>query len=119
MTLNPGALAIGVVTGIGSGFVLALPILAVGWDASSVGGQAVLIIIGLGAQFLAGYVAARLVGRDHELHGGIAALALFGVVAAVALAAAREPSIATLAVGAVTALVMGTIGGVLAHSRVA
>lgn len=113
-----GAILIGAILGLGLGIVGAIPFLTVGWDTSTPGGQIVLILVGVVAQFAAGYAAARIGQRDHELHGGLAALLLFSVVAAISLAAARDPSLVTLAAGGLIALMMGTLGGVLAHNRV-
>ncbi len=112
-----GAILMGAILGLGLGIVGAIPFLTIGWDTSTVAGQISLILVGVVAQFAAGYAAARVGERDHELHGGLAALLLFAVVAAISLAAARDPSVVTLAAGGMIALMMGTLGGLLAHSR--
>ena len=114
---NLGAVAIGAIAGIGFGIIGALPFLAAGVDTSSPGGQSVLILIGIGAQFLGGFIAARVAARDDETHGGLAGLTLFGVVGIIALAAGEDPGVVTLGVGAVMALVMGSLGGLLSRSR--
>ena len=62
-------------------------------------------------------MAARVAGRAEGLHGGLAALLLYAVVAVIALAAGEEPSLFTLATGAVVALVLGTSAGILAQAR--
>ncbi len=112
-----GAVLMGAILGLGLGVIGAIPFLTVGWDTSTAAGQVALILVGVVAQFAAGYAAARIGERNHELHGGLAALLLFAVVGAISLAAARDPSIATLAAGGIIALMMGTLGGLLAHSR--
>lgn len=114
---NPGAIVVGAIFGLGIGVVGAIPFLAVGWDASTLSGQTALILVGLVAQFVAGYAAARIASADHGLHGGLAALTLYAAVAIISLAAAQEPSTATLLAGAVIALTMGTVAGVLARAR--
>jgi len=115
---NPGAILVGAILGLGLGAVGAIPLLTIGWNTATATGQIALILVGLAAQFVAGYTAARLGRHDHELQGGLAALLLFSVIAAIALAAASNPSLATLTVGATIALVMGTLGGLLARSLV-
>jgi len=114
---NLGAVAIGALAGLGLGIIGAIPLLAGGLDAGSVGGQSALILVGLVAQFVAGYLAARVAGRDLEVHGGLGALTLFGITGAVALGANQDPGAGTLVVGALTALVAGTLGGFLARAR--
>ena len=114
---NPGAIVVGAIFGLGIGIIAAIPFLAVGWDTRSLRGQTVLILVGLAAQFVAGYAAARIAATDHALHGGLAALVLYTAVAFISLAAAQDPAIATLASGAAIALVMGTAAGVLARAR--
>jgi hypothetical protein len=113
---NLGAVAIGALAGLGIGVVGAIPVLAVGADPGSIRGQSILIMLGLVAQFLAGLVAARIAGREPELHGGLGGLASFAIIGVISLTAA-EPGVAALAVGGLTALVMGTLGGFLVRAR--
>jgi hypothetical protein len=115
--INLGAVAIGVIAGLGIGAIGAIPILALGFDLEAAGTQSVLILLGLVGQFVAGYVAARVSVLEPELHGGLAGLGLFALIAAIALATSEQPSVITLIVGGVTALVLATLGGLLAHSR--
>lgn len=115
---NPGAIAVGAIFGLGIGVVAAIPFLAVGWNTTTLHGQTVLILVGLAAQFVAGYVSARVASADHGLHGGLAALTLYAAVAVISLAAAQDPPLPTLVAGAVIALTMGTAAGVLARARV-
>ena len=118
MPLNWGGIVVGTITGLGAGVLLAIPLLAIGvGDTSTFGGQAVLIFVGLIAQFLAGYVAGRFAGRDQAVHGGFAALLLFLSISIISIAAGSEPAVATLAIGGITALVMGSAGGVLASAH--
>jgi hypothetical protein len=112
---NPGAIAVGVLAGLGTGIVGAIPIIALAGTAS-VGAQTVLILLGLAAQFVAGYVAARIARLDMETHGGLAGIGLFFLVGAIALSTSQPPGIPALLVGSVTALLMGTLGGFLARS---
>jgi hypothetical protein len=98
--------------------VVGLPLLLTGLaNTETFGGQAVLILLGFGAQFLAGWVAARFAGRIHPLHGALAALGAFTAVSAISLAAGADPGVASLGFGAVVAAVLGTAGGVLVQAR--
>lgn len=114
---NPGAIAVGVLAGLGTGIIGAIPIIAV-TGSGSVGAQTVLILLGLAAQFVAGYVAARIARFDMEAHGGLAGIGLFALVAVIALSTSQPPGIPAVLVGAIIALLMGTLGGFLARSRV-
>ncbi len=116
--MNWGAVVVGGMSGLGAGVVLALPLFAVGIaDPDTFGGQAALILVGFIAQLGAGYVAGRFAGRTTGLHGGLAGLSLFLVVAALAIASGADPAVATLAVGGAVALLLGSTGGVLAEAR--
>ena len=117
MRTNWGAIVIGGLTGLVLGAVLAAILIAVGiGDTSTFGGQSALLLVTFLTQVVAGFVAARFAGFDHgpAQHGGMAAIALYGVVAAIAVAAGTEPSIGSLVFGAIVAVVLGTAGGVLA-----
>jgi hypothetical protein len=115
---SPGAILLGALLGLGGGVVGALPLLGTGIaDTHTIGGQMVLITVGFGAQFLSGFVAARLARSSHGLNGGLAALLAYLAVAMIALASPDEPSLFTLGSGAVIALVLGTAAGVLAEAR--
>lgn len=66
---------------------------------------------------LAGFIAARMSGRDHVLHGGYAGLLLFLIATTITLAA--DPESASLLVIAFTgalSLVLGSAGGTLARA---
>lgn len=114
---NLGAIAIGATAGLGLGVVAAVPLLAGGLDSGSVGGQSVLILLGIAAQFVAGLLAGKVAGRDEELHGGLGALSLFALVASISLAASEHPGLATLVLAGIVALVIGTLGGLLARAQ--
>jgi hypothetical protein len=116
--LNWGACVLGGLSGLGSGAIAAVPLIALGVaDTDSFGGQAILILVGFGAQLLAGYVAGRLANSGEAANGGIAALGLYLVAAAISIAAGSEPPVTTLAFSGVVALVLGSAGGVLAASH--
>ena len=117
MQVNWGAVAVGGLAGLVAGAVLAGILVALGLAGTDTfGGQSVLMTVAFFAQVLAGFVAARFGGRHRSpaLHGALAAPGLFGVIAAVSIAAGSEPSVATLAFGAIVAVVLGMAGGVLA-----
>lgn len=114
---QPGAILVGATLGLGLGVIAAIPLLAIGVDATTPGGQVVLLTLGFAAQMAAGYVAGRVARHDRPLNGGLAALTLFAAVALIAMAAAEEPSWGTLVVGAILALAGGTAAGVLAEAR--
>lgn len=116
--LSPGSITLGALFGLGGGVFAALPLLALGVaDTTTLGGQTVLIVVGFGAQFLAGWVAAHLAGVAHGTNGGLGALLSYTIVAVIALASPEEPSLFTLGSGAVIALVIGTAAGVLTALR--
>ena len=117
MTPNWGAVVLGGVAGLATGAILAIPLLAVGIAGTGTfGGQAALLLIGFIAQVVAGFVAGRFAGFDHGpgTHGGVAAIALYAVIASISIAGGGDPGVGTLTFGAVVALILGTAGGVLA-----
>lgn len=114
--MNWGAVVVGGLLGLGAGAVVALPVLALA-DPDTLGGQAVLILVGFGAQLAAGYVAGRFADRGPGVHGGLAGLGLFVVVAALSIAAGSDPAPFTLAAGGAVALLLGSTGGILAEAR--
>ena len=110
--MNPGAVALGALLGLGVGIIGAIPLLALGVaDTATAGGQMVLIAVGLGAQFLAGWGAAHIAGFGHGLHGGLAALAMHAVVSFIALASTPDLSLLAVGSGSVIALAIGTAAG--------
>jgi hypothetical protein len=107
---------VGAVSGLLAGVILALPVVAV-TGAGGLGGQAVLILAGFVAQGIAGYVAGRFAAADEILHGGLAALSIYLVAAAVSIASGSDPAAITLLAGGLIALVLGSAAGVLAAGR--
>lgn len=85
-------------------------------DTDTIGGQTVLILLGFGAQFLAGYVAARIAAMARPLNGALAAVALYLVMGFTSIAAGEDPGVIALAFGAMVALVLGTAAGVLVEN---
>ncbi len=79
--------------------------------------EIVLVFAGFVGQFLAGYTASRVAGRDPVLHGVAGAVTALAVLAAITLAAGTRPGIPGLAFGFVVAGVIGSAGGVLAAAR--
>ena len=66
------------------------------------------------AQLVAGYVAGRLSSADQPaFHGSLGALALYGILAVLSLAAGSPAGSVTLVIFAAVALVIGYAGGVL------
>ena len=113
-----GAILIGAIAGLGAAAVPAGLLLALGVaDTGTLGGQAVLVTLGFVAQFVAGYLAARLATTARPVNGGLAAIALYAVVAMISMTAGGDPEPATLAFGSAVALLLGTLAGVLAESR--
>jgi hypothetical protein len=118
VSLNWGAAALGAIAGLGVAMAAGIPLLAAGVaDTETFTGQAVLILLGFGAQFLAGWVSARFAGRGYPLHGAMAALGAFAVVSTVSLTTGAGLGIGSLAFGAVVAVVLGSAGGVLVQAR--
>ena len=96
----------------------AIPLVAIGVaDTATLGGQMVLIAVGLAAQFAAGWSAARIARFGNALHGGLAALAMHAAVSLIALASTPDLSLLALGSGSVIALVIGTAAGILAQAR--
>lgn len=118
MPIHWSSVVIGALAGLAAGVVGAVPLLAFGIaDTDTFGGQAVLILIGFTAQFIAGYTAARIAGYQHPLHGSLGSLTLFALVSGFSIVTGNEPPIATLIFGAVVAMVLGTAAGVLSSMK--
>jgi len=117
-SIHWGAVLIGTIAGVGGVAIPAGIVLLMGIaDTDTYRGQIILIALGFAAQFLAGHVAARIAPASRALNGGIAAIALYFVVAAISISAGEDPGPGALAVGAVIALLMGTTAGLLVESR--
>ena len=115
-TVNWGAIALGAMAGLGSGLVLFLVLSvpgAVGPDQSAIP----LILLQFLSLVLAGFITGVFVSEGAVLHGGLAGLMLFLVVAAISIAIASGPNIVELALLGVVAAVLGSSGGALAESR--
>ena len=104
-------------SGVGGALVVFVILGLVGVLGSGVAGIPVAFLQFL-AQLASGFVAGRLAGRDHVLHGGVAGIAFHGVTSTIALAAAPDavPLVALVAFGVVAA-VLGAAGGALARAR--
>jgi hypothetical protein len=113
-----GAVVVGGLAGVAAASVPALAVLLIGGGSvETPRAQILLLLIGFGGQFLAGFVAGSLAGRLQAVHGGLAAAAGFGALAAMALAAGSDPGWASLVFSVVVALVIGGAGGVIAAAR--
>ena len=73
--------------------------------------------MGFAAQFLAGYVGARLAKGSAPMNGGLASLLLYGVVAGLAVASDTGPAIPTLVFSGAVALILGSSAGILSEAR--
>jgi hypothetical protein len=114
--LNWGAIAVGGIAGLGAGVVLAIPVIAA-MGSGGFGAQALLILVGFAGQLIAGFTGGRFAGRTQAAHGGLAALAVYLVTAAIAIASGADPGVGTLLFSGVVALVLGSAGGILAVGR--
>ena len=111
--LRWGALAIGVMAGLGVTALAALALFALGLRPTSEESGIPFIFVQFTGQLAAGYVAGRF-GTPEVFHGSQAALALFLVTTMLTLATGGEPSVYTLFFSGFIALVVGAAGGVLA-----
>ena len=76
--------------------------------------SALLVLLQFVVQFGVGIAAGRMARhRSPNLHGGVAALAFFFLIAAFSLAAGNDANPLALALGGAIALLIGTAGGVL------
>ena len=117
MSFNWGAVALGAMTGLGAALV-AFVILGITGIVDSSNAAIPVAFLQFLAQLLAGYVAARLAGRDAVIHGSFAALLLYLVGSTITLAAAPDAvGLVTLALFAVVAAVVGAAGGLLGDQR--
>jgi hypothetical protein len=119
--LNWGGLLIGATAGLGSAAALSVILFAVGLRfGESAGGDVVFALVQFVGLLVAGFVGGRFSPGDapaQTTHGAISALLLFGLTAAIAMAAGSD--VATLAIlgGGVVALVLGSAGGALSVRR--
>ena len=113
VTIRWVAVLFGAATGLGASLVAFVILGIVGAiDASS--DSIPLLLVIYSAQLLSGYIAGRYAGENRGLHGGLAALALFAISAALAVAAGTEPSVLTIVFSLTVAAIIGTAGGALA-----
>ena len=110
--LRWGALAIGVVAGLGVTAVAAIILFVFGVRPSSDARGIPFIFIQFLGQLAAGYVAGTF-AKPEVYHGSQAALLLFVVTTVLTLATGGEPSIFALFFSGFVALVIGAAGGVL------
>jgi len=114
VTIHWSAVLFGALTG----FTASLGVFLVLGIAGVIDGESVLLIVLVYAgQLLAGYVGGRFAGSNGPLHGGLAALGLSFLTAALAVAAGTEPAVPTLALLLAVAAIIGTGGGALADHR--
>jgi len=105
-----GPILAGVVFGFVVGSVLGLVISGVLPDSS--GRQAVLVLLSFVVELGAGFIAARFSADSQALNGSQSALLLYLVASVIALT--NGANLIVLVIGAALALIIGTVGGVLA-----
>lgn len=114
MRLNWGAVLIGAASGFVIGSVVG--VLLVGLLPESAALDAVLVLLSFIIEFGAGFVAGRLSPGAEALNGSQASLLLYALASVIALTTGAN--LAVLIVGAVLALIIGTLGGLLAAAGV-
>jgi hypothetical protein len=110
MRLYWGPILAGVVSGFILGSVLGLVISGLVPDGS--GRQIVLVLLSFVIELAAGFVAGRFSLDSEALNGSQSALLLYLVASIIALT--NGANLVVLIIGAALALVIGTLGGVLA-----
>jgi hypothetical protein len=119
--LNWGGLIIGAIAGLGLAAALSVIPFALGWRlGTSPGGDAVFAMVQFCGLVAAGYVGGRFspgTASSQVTHGAVAALVLFGLAAAIAMAAGSDVAFLAVAGGGIVALVLGSAGGVLSARR--
>ena len=110
MRLYWGPILIGAVAAFGVGSILAIPITGLLTD--SAGRQALLVLVLFIIELLAGFLAGRLSPDSEAFNGSQAALLLHVVGAVVALS--NGAGLVALVLSGALALLVGTMGGVLA-----
>jgi hypothetical protein len=120
-SINLVAVGLGAVAGLLSMVFAGLVGLAILWlgaragiDSGDTITWAVLAVALFGGEFVAGYVAGRLVPPFFaRMHGAVAALAVYAVVASFSLVAGSPASPLTLAGFALVAAIIGHLAGAL------
>ncbi|NIP94811.1 MAG: hypothetical protein GWO24_15730 [Akkermansiaceae bacterium] len=110
MKLYWGPILIGAVAAFGVGSILAIPITAFLSDGA--GRQALLVLVLFAIELFAGFLAGRFSPDSEALNGSQAALLLGAIGAVVALG--NGAGLVALVLSAALALIVGTMGGVLA-----
>jgi hypothetical protein len=110
MRLYWGSILAGVISGFALGSVLGL--VASGLLPDGSGQQVVLVLLSFLIELGAGFVAGRFSPDSQALNGSQSALLLYLVASVIALT--RGANLIFLIVGAALALIIGTMGGVLA-----
>jgi hypothetical protein len=119
--LNWGGLAIGTITGLGTAAALSVVLFASGLRlGESVAGDILFAFVQFTGLVVAGYIGGRFSpgsASSQTSHGAIAALLLFAVSTAIALAAGSDAATVTIVGGGIVALVLGSAGGALSARR--
>ena len=110
MRLYWGPILIGAVAAFGAGSVLAIPVTA--FLSDSAGRQVVLVLLLFVIELLAGFVAGRFSPDSEAFNGSQAALLLHVVGSVIALG--NGAGLVALVLSAALALMVGTMGGLLA-----
>jgi len=110
MRLYWGPILAGVVSGFVLGSVLGLVIS--GLVPEGVGRQIILVLLSFLIELGAGFVAGRFSPDSEALNGSQSALLLYLVASVIALT--NGANLVVLVIGAALALIIGTLGGVLA-----
>ena len=99
---------------MGGLLVGSVPAIVIQAGLSGTAESALLVLLQFVVQFGVGIAAGRLAKhRAPNLHGGVAALVFFFLIAAFSLAAGNDANPLALALGGAIALLIGTAGGVL------
>ena len=117
MHIGWGAIALGVMAGLGMALIAFIALGVTGLTDFGAG-AAVLIFLQYSSQLAAGYVAGRLAAQARVLHGGLAGIIVAAIGAAIGLSSTGTNSNLGLVVLAlIVAAITGTAGGVLAENR--
>ena len=105
-----------ILIGAASGFVLGSVggVLLVGLLPEGVGLDVVLVLLSFVIEFGAGFLAGRLSIDSRSLNGSFAAVLLYALASVIALTSGAN--LLVLIVGAALALMIGTMGGLLAEA---
>lgn len=119
--LNWGGIAFGAMAGLGAAAALSVVLFALGLRlGESPGADTAFAMVQFLGLMAAGYVSGRFAPGTpaHQVaHGALAGLVLFAASAAIALATGRDIGFAAVVGGGVVALVLGSVGAVVAVRR--